>query len=109
MRLIDADLRALTKEPTGKRAEEINMFFNNVERPVVVQDSIESHLMDKKQFQALGKVLMLSSLDLALLPNPLWGKMLFILMALIVGFIGGLLLKEASRQDMLIQKLAVNR
>lgn len=90
------------KEPVGKRAEEINKFFSNVDTPVVVEESAETRQMDRKQHYLLGRVLLMASGALTLLvlvPNPLWGRVLYLLMAAIVGFISFLLLRAAKVKD----------
>ena len=56
--------------------------------------------MDNRQREMLGKMLLLAALFLSLLvfiPNPIWGRTLFVLIGLIVGSIGGLLLIAAKR------------
>ncbi|TEW54421.1 transporter [Psychromonas sp. RZ22] len=88
------------KEPTGDRAKEINQFFNNVATPVVSEENKESIAMDGKQQQRLGKVLVAAGLALCLLilvPNPLWGRLLYVLMAGIIATIGYFLLRAAKK------------
>lgn len=88
------------KEPTGKRAEEINLFFNNVATPVISEQNKETIAMDGKQQQLLGKVLLAAGVALCfliLIPNPLWGRLLYVLMALIISGIGFLLLRAAKK------------
>ncbi|PMH22232.1 sodium:solute symporter family transporter, partial [Vibrio splendidus] len=90
------------KEPTGKRAEEIAEFFSNAETPVIVEDSPQSFEADRQQYILLGRVLLATSaalLLLTLIPNPMWGRMLFVLMAAIVGFISWLLLRAGKLND----------
>ncbi len=87
------------KEPTGTRAMEINEFFTNVATPVLSEQNKQTVEMDKKQQQLLGKVLVAASIALCLLiliPNPLWGRLLYVLMAAIIAFIGYLLLKASK-------------
>lgn len=93
------------KEPVGERAKEINKFFTNVATPVVVKTTQQTIDMDSKQQSLLGKVLLSASLCLSLMvliPNPTWGKLLYILMSLIIGAIGILLLR-ASKQHAQIE------
>ncbi|MCQ1057672.1 sodium:solute symporter family transporter [Photobacterium sp. DNB23_23_1] len=92
--------RFFYKEPSPERAAEINKFFNNVDTEVVVEDTEASIRMDNKQHDMLGKMLLTASLflaSLALVPNPLWGRALFIVVASIVGFIGFLLLRSKRK------------
>lgn len=98
------------KEPTGKRAEEINEFFSHVATPVVVKDSRQSFEADRHQYKLLGKVLVATSMALLLLtliPNEMWGRMLFVLMSAIVGFIAWLLLRAGKLEDTKLKKLSL--
>jgi len=98
------------KEPTGKRAQEINEFFSDTTTPIVVEDSRISFESDRQQYKLLGKVLLATSgalLLLVLVPNELWGRMLFVLMAGIVGFISWLLLRAAKLEDAKLKKLSL--
>lgn len=92
--------RFFYKEPSAERAAEINQFFNNVDTEVVVEETEQSILMDNKQHIMLGKMLLTASVFLAMLtlvPNPLWGKALFAIVAGIIGFIGFLLLRTVKK------------
>ncbi|MBY5946551.1 sodium:solute symporter family transporter [Photobacterium rosenbergii] len=92
--------RFFYKEPSPERAAEINKFFNNIDTEVVVEDTEASIRMDNKQHDMLGKMLLTASVflaSLALVPNPLWGRALFIVVASIVGFIGFLLLRSKRK------------
>ncbi|MEZ8022170.1 transporter [Vibrio sp. 10N.261.52.C11] len=98
------------KEPTGKRAEEIAEFFSNAETPVIVEDSPQSFEADRQQYILLGRVLLATSaalLLLTLIPNPMWGRMLFVLMAAIVGFISWLLLRAGKLNDVKLKAYTV--
>ncbi|GEM78779.1 sodium:solute symporter family transporter [Vibrio superstes] len=92
--------RFFYKEPSAERAAEINLFFNNVDTEVVIEESEQSILMDNKQHIMLGKMLLTASVFLAMLtlvPNPLWGKALFAIIAGIIGFIGFILLRTIKK------------
>jgi len=98
------------KEPTGKRAEEINDFFSKVETPIVVEDSHSSCESDRHQYALLGRVLTATScaiLLLVLIPNEMWGRMLFVLMAVLVGFIAWLLKRAAKFEDEKLKRLSL--
>jgi len=87
------------KEPSQQRAKEISTFFTNVDTPIVVVDSAESISMDNKQHQMLGRILLTAAVPIALLvlvPNPLWGKGLFIIVSLLVALVGTLLVKAVK-------------
>lgn len=88
------------KEPSPERAAEIEKFFNNVDTKVIVEDTPESIIMDNKQHDMLGKMLLAAAFFLAtlvLVPNPMWGRLLFIIIAAIIGAIGVLLLKTKTK------------
>jgi Na+/proline symporter len=90
------------KEPSAERAAEINKFFSNVDTEVVVEESEASLAMDNKQRDMLGKMLLIAAAFLAclvLVPNPAWGKFLFIIIASILAGIGYLLIR-ASKSTM---------
>ncbi|AJR05050.1 transporter [Photobacterium gaetbulicola] len=104
--------RFFYKEPSPERAAEINKFFNNIDTEVVVEDTEASIRMDNKQHDMLGKMLLTAAVflaSLALVPNPFWGRALFLLVASIVGFIGFLLLRSKRKLDEATNaKLATN-
>lgn len=92
--------RFFYKEPSAERAAEINQFFNNVDTEVVVEESEQSILMDNKQHIMLGKMLLTASVFLSMLtlvPNPLWGKALFAIVAGIIALIGFILLRTVKK------------
>ncbi len=83
------------KEPSPERAADIEKFFHNIDTEIVVEETETSIMMDNKQHELLAKMLLVASVflaALALIPNPIWGKMLFILIAAIVAGIGLLLI-----------------
>ncbi|WP_086981043.1 sodium:solute symporter family transporter [Vibrio aphrogenes] len=90
------------KAPSAKRQSEIDAFFNNVSTPVVVHEGKDSYEADRQQYKLLGRVLAATSAALLLLiflPNPMWGRGLFVLMSLMVGFIAWLLLRAGKMKD----------
>ncbi|MGR5144664.1 hypothetical protein ACQKPX_23720 [Photobacterium sp. DNB23_23_1] len=53
--------------------------------------------MDNKQNSVLGKMVLIASLfilSLTLVPNPMWGRMLFVIIAAILALVGTLLVKS---------------
>ncbi|MGV3000529.1 sodium:solute symporter family transporter [Vibrio sp. E150_018] len=90
------------KEPSAERAKEIEQFFTNIDTEVVVEDTLESIKADNKQHEILGKMLISAGIFLALLmfiPNPLWGRALFVLLAILIAGIGVLLLKTRRSES----------
>ncbi|WP_338167032.1 sodium:solute symporter family transporter [Vibrio sp. 10N] len=86
----------------AQREAEVKQFFTNVDTEVVVEDSLESVAMDNKQNNVLGKMVLIASvfiLCLTLVPNPLWGRMLFVIIAAILALIGTLLVKSERKLE----------
>ncbi|MGB5446195.1 MAG: transporter, partial [Psychromonas sp.] len=78
------------KEPSKQRLADTETFFTNIDTEIVVEDSKESIAMDNQQHMLLGRILLTAAVPLALLvfvPNPMWGKGLFVIVALMVAFI----------------------
>jgi len=91
--------RFFYKEPSKARLEETSQFFKNIDTEIVVEDTAMSISMDNKQHMMLGRILLAASVAIALLffvPNPLWGKGLFLIVAAIVAFIGLLLTRAVK-------------
>ncbi len=83
------------KEPVGQRKEEIEKFFYNVTTEIIVEDTPLSITMDNRQNSILGKMLAISGicvLSLMLVPNPLWGRLLFAILAGMLILLGGALI-----------------
>ncbi|MCL9777466.1 sodium:solute symporter family transporter [Vibrio methylphosphonaticus] len=86
----------------AKREAEVKQFFTNVDTEVVVEDCPESVAMDNKQNTVLGKMVLIASvfiLCLTLVPNPLWGRMLFVFIAAILALIGTLLVRSERKLE----------
>ncbi|MDA7746601.1 hypothetical protein N8878_04635 [Psychromonas sp.] len=80
-----------------KRTAEVNKFFSNIDTEVIVEDTAMSIKMDNKQHTMLGRLLLTAAVPLLLLtlvPNPLWGRLLFVVVAALVALIGWLLVKS---------------
>ncbi|MEZ8267294.1 transporter [Vibrio cyclitrophicus] len=98
------------KGHTPEREVEVNRFFSNVDTEVVVEDNVTSIAMDNKQRDMLGKMLLVAAVFLSMLvliPNPMWGRMLFMIVALIIGGIGGLLLLASKRASRSIKPISI--
>lgn len=96
------------KTPSSERAAEIEQFFSNIDTEVVVEDTEASLAMDNQQRDMLGKMLLIACVflaSLALVPNPLWGRSLFLIVAGVIGVLGVLLLRAAKTS----KTQAVNR
>lgn len=87
------------KTPSSERAAEIEQFFSNIDTEVVVEDTEASLAMDNQQRDMLGKMLLIACVflaSLALVPNPLWGRSLFLIVAGVIGVLGVLLMRAAK-------------
>ncbi|MFA0521982.1 transporter, partial [Vibrio sp. 10N.222.55.E8] len=73
------------KPLTEKRQADVDKFFSNLETPLV-SESAEQKVLDNKQRQMLGKLIAVAGVGvmlMALLPNPMWGRFVFILCGVI--------------------------
>ncbi len=80
-----------------ERTKEVEKFFSNIDTEVHVEDTPLSITMDNKQHTLLGNLLLTACVPLLLLtlvPNPLWGRLLFVAVAVIIGMIGLILVKS---------------
>jgi Na+/proline symporter len=85
------------KESTDKNKLETARFFKNLETPVIADD-LQSDI-DRKQRDKLGAMVIIMGtgiLFMALIPNPVWGRIVFIMCALIICSIGILLKRNAK-------------
>lgn len=81
-----------------KRQADVDKFFDNLSTPLVAE-SAEQKVLDNKQRQMLGKLIAVAGVGvmlMALLPNPMWGRLVFILCGAIVGGVGLLLVKAVD-------------
>lgn len=86
------------KPLTGKRQVDVDKFFENLSTPLV-SESAEQKQLDNKQRGMLGKLIVLAGvfvMVMALLPNPIWGRLVFILCGAIVSGVGALLVKAVD-------------
>ncbi|SDN01228.1 sodium:solute symporter family transporter [Kriegella aquimaris] len=76
---------------------ETNRFFQDLETPYIADDQQDE--VDRQQRRKLGNMVMTMSagiLLMALIPNPLWGRMIYVICALIIAGIGYLLKRSAK-------------
>lgn len=77
--------------------EERERFFEDFETPVIADDN--QGKVDRQQHNKLGIMTIVMSVGIllmALIPNPLWGRMTFVACAIIIFIIGFLLKRSAS-------------
>jgi len=85
-------------EAKNKNKIETDRFFQDLLTPVIADDQQDE--VDKQQRRKLGNMVMVMSfgiLLMTLIPNPLWGRMIFVICALIIFTIGFLLKRSARR------------
>ncbi|USD63118.1 Na+:solute symporter [Vibrio sp. SCSIO 43140] len=81
-----------------QRQKDVDKFFNNLATPLV-SDSTEQKKLDNKQRKMLGSLIAVSGIGVIAmfaLPNPLWGRMTFVLCGAIVLGVGLLLVKAVD-------------
>ncbi len=85
------------KEENDKHKLETDRFFVNLETEVISDD--QQHIVDRQQRHKLGSMVIFMSagiLLMALIPNPIWGRIIFVLCATVI-FTIGFLLKRSAR------------
>ncbi|KIF49110.1 sodium:solute symporter family transporter [Vibrio owensii] len=81
-----------------KRQQDVDRFFNNLATPLV-SDSTEQKKLDNKQRQMLGSLIAVSGVGvmaMLLLPNPFWGRMIFVFCGVIVLGVGVALMRAVD-------------
>ncbi|MFB9055478.1 hypothetical protein ACFFU9_01870 [Mariniflexile ostreae] len=85
------------KEAKDENKQETDQFFKNLETPFIADNQQDE--VDRQQRKKLGNMVIVMSsgiLLMALIPNPLWGRIMFVLCALGISGIG-FLLKRSSK------------
>lgn len=85
------------REAKDKNKVEADRFFEDLQRPVI-SDGIQSEV-DRQQRNKLGGMVLCMSfgiLLMSLIPNPMWGRMIFVICALIISGIGFFLRRSAK-------------
>ena len=85
------------KESKDKNKLQTDRFFVNLETPVIADDLQND--IDQQQRDKLGRMVLIMGagiLLMALIPNPLWGRMIFVLCSVFLCAIGILLKRNAK-------------
>ena len=93
----------LYKESNDKNKLGTDRFFENLETPVIADDQQDE--FDRQQRNKLGTMVICMSagiLLMALIPNPIWGRIIFVLCALVIFTIGFLLRRSAKKKTSLV-------
>ncbi|MEZ8824754.1 transporter [Vibrio amylolyticus] len=80
------------------REKDVDKFFSNLSTPLVAE-STEQKKLDNKQRRMLGSLIAVAGVGVMamfVLPNPMWGRMVFVLCGLIVFSVGLLLVKAVD-------------
>ncbi|MGV2986491.1 sodium:solute symporter family transporter [Vibrio sp. E150_011] len=80
------------------REKDVDKFFNNLATPLVAE-STEQKKLDNKQRRMLGSLIAVAGvgvMTMFVLPNPMWGRMVFVLCGVIVFSVGLLLVKAVD-------------
>ncbi len=80
------------------REKDVDKFFNNLATPLVAESN-EQKKLDNKQRRMLGSLIAVAGvgvMTMFVLPNPIWGRMVFVLCGLIVFAVGLLLVKAVD-------------
>ncbi len=88
------------KESEDKYKEQTEAFFKDVETPVISDDEQDSY--DREQRNKLGSMVIAMGAGLmlmTLIPNPMWGRLVFALCSLAILAIGWGLKKSASAEQ----------
>lgn len=87
------------KEAKDKNKVETERFFEDLQRPVIADDQQDE--VDRQQRNKLGTMVMVMSggiLLMALIPNPMWGRMIFVFCAVVIFSIGFLLRRSTKEK-----------
>ncbi|WP_261883565.1 sodium:solute symporter family transporter [Vibrio pelagius] len=80
------------------REKDVDKFFDNLATPLVAE-STEQKKLDNKQRRMLGSLIAVAGvgvMTMFVLPNPMWGRLVFVLCGLIVFLVGLLLVKAVD-------------
>ena len=84
-------------EAKDKNKQETDRFFEDLKQPVIADDQQDE--IDRQQRRKLGGMVVTMSVGIllmALIPNPLWGRLIFVICALLISTIGLLLRRSAK-------------
>jgi len=86
------------KPLSEERQRDVDLFFNNLATPLVSEGS-EQKALDNKQRKMLGTLIAIAGIGvmgMCIIPNPLWGRSVFLLCGAIVLAVGLLLVKAVD-------------
>ncbi|CAH0528718.1 sodium:solute symporter family transporter [Vibrio hippocampi] len=86
------------KPLSAERQKDVDLFFNNLATPLVAE-SVAQKKLDNRQRKMLGTLIAVAGvgvMTMFALPNPMWGRMIFVLCGGIVLGVGLLLVKAVD-------------
>lgn len=89
------------KPLSAERQANVDKFFENLATPLVSESSAQKQL-DNKQRKMLGSLHIIAGMfiiAMTLVPNPMWGRMIFVFCGLIVLSVGVLLMNAAYNKN----------
>ena len=87
------------KEEKDQHREQTKAFFDDLERPVIADNAQDDY--DRQQRNKLGAMVMYMGsgiMLMTLIPNPTWGRIMFVACSLVILTIGYLLKRSASTE-----------
>jgi len=87
----------LYNEVKDSNKPETDRFFADLKRPVIADDQQDA--VDQQQRQKLGNMVIVMSIGIllmTLIPNPLWGRLIFVICSLSIASIGYFLKRSAK-------------
>ncbi len=87
----------LYNEAKDSNKPETDLFFADLNRPVIADD--QQDVVDQQQRRKLGNMVIVMSIGIllmTLIPNPFWGRLIFLLCALAISAIGFFLKRSAA-------------
>ncbi|WP_394153754.1 transporter [Vibrio maritimus] len=82
----------------NERQQDVDQFFENLNTPLVAESDAQK-MLDNKQRRMLGSLISVAGvavMAMFVLPNPIWGRMVFVLCGAIVLAVGLLLVKAVD-------------
>ncbi|PMH45040.1 transporter [Vibrio sp. 10N.286.49.B3] len=96
------------KPLSEERQKNVDKFFENLSTPLVAESTAQKQL-DNKQRRMLGSLISVAGIGIMamfVLPNPMWGRLIFVLCGVIVLLVGLLLVKAVDDKVETAQEVA---
>ncbi|MGO2478211.1 MAG: sodium:solute symporter family transporter [Pseudoalteromonas sp.] len=93
------------KEENDQYKKQTDEFFKDLETPIIADDEQDDY--DRQQRNKLGSMVMYMGVGIifmSLIPNPWWGRLIFVCCAFIILATGGLLKKSAKPINVAVER-----